>query len=112
MKSNNQFFLISPRPIKHVVKQVNYQSLWEIQSETFTSLIEFVKNHLVKIESLCHYQKPYFRYHNGSKILKNANRIVKYLSNKDDLQTNIFITDKTIKAPSNPIHQHFKTNDY
>ncbi len=44
-----------------------------IHLETFTSLIEFVKNHLVKIEFLCHHQKPYLRYLNSPKILSYVN---------------------------------------
>ena len=51
----------------------------EIHSEAFTSLIEFVKNYLVKIEFLCHYQKPYLRDLNGTKLLSSVNRIAKYL---------------------------------
>ena len=50
-----------------------------IHLETFTSLIEFVKNHLVKIESPCHYQDPYLQYHKGPKILSYINLITKYL---------------------------------
>ena len=59
-------------------------SLWKIHLETFTSLIEFVKNYLVKIESLCHYQKTYPQDHDGSKILKWLNRIEEELKNKNN----------------------------
>ena len=55
-----------------------------IQSETFTSLIEFVKNHLVKIESLCHYQTPYIRYQDSPIILSYPNRLTAELSNKPE----------------------------
>ena len=72
--------------------------------ETFTSLIEFVKNHLVKIESLCHYQTLHLRYHDGSKNLGYLNRIVKYLSNKADLKNIYLQIIKIITTSSNPIH--------
>ena len=32
----------------------NLQGFWTIHLETFTSLLEFVKNYLVKIRNLCH----------------------------------------------------------
>ena len=75
-----------------------------IQSETFTNLIEFVKNYLVKIESLCHYQTSHLRYHDGSKNLGYLNRIVKYLSNKADLKNIYLQIIKIITTSSNPIH--------
>ena len=77
-----------------------------IQSETFTSLIEFVKNHLVKIVFLCHYQNPYLRYLNGPKILSYVNRIAKYLSDKAQLKTDIITANKTITKSSKPINLH------
>ena len=61
-----------------------------IHSETFTSLIEFVKNYLVKIESLCHYQTSYLRYHDGQKVLGYLNRMVENLSNNADLKNIYF----------------------
>ena len=75
-----------------------------IHSETFTSLIEFVRNHLVKIEFLCHYQTLHLRYHDGSKVLGYLNRIVKYLSDKADLK-NIYLQIIKIitTTSSNPI---------
>ena len=75
-----------------------------IHSETFTSLIEFVKNYLVKIEFSCHYQKPYLRYLNGPKILSYVNQIAKYLSNKSDLKTNILRVDNSTTKSLHPIH--------
>ena len=75
-----------------------------IHSETFTSWVEFVKNHLVKIEFLCHYQKTYHRYLKGPKISSYINRIVKYVSDKVDSNTDIITADKTITTFLNPIH--------
>ena len=75
-----------------------------IQSETFTSLMEFVKNHLVKIEFLCHYQTPYLRYLNSPKILSYLNCISTYVSDKANLKTDIITADQTITTSSNPIH--------
>ena len=75
-----------------------------IQSETFTSLIEFVKNHLVKIEFLCHYQKPYLRYLNSPRILRSVTQVAECLLNKTALKKNIITTDKTITTSSNQIH--------
>lgn len=62
----------------------------EIHSETFTSLIEFVKNYLVKIEFLCHYQIQYLRYLHGPKILSYVNRVAKHVSDKAHLKTDIY----------------------
>ena len=90
--------------MKRVEKLAIYESLWAIYPETFTSWIEFVKNHLVKIESLCHYQTPCLRYRNGLKISSYINRAAKYLSNKADLKPNIIPANKTIITFSNPIH--------
>ena len=75
-----------------------------IQSETFTSLIEFVKNHLVKIEFLCHYQKPYLRYLNSPRILNYVNRTTKDASDRAQLRTDIITENKTITKSSKPIH--------
>ena len=49
-------------------KPAKFKSLWSIDPETFTSLIEFVKNYLVKIDSPCHYQTPYPLYQDGQKF--------------------------------------------
>ena len=75
-----------------------------IHLETFTSLIEFVKNHLVKIESPCLYPTPYLRNYNGPKILSDVNQTTKYLSNQAHYKPNIITTDKAITTSSNPIH--------
>ena len=59
-------------------------------------MIEFVKNYLVKVESLCHYQTPCLRYHSSAKIFSFINQLAKYLSNKADLKINIITTDKKV----------------
>ena len=82
-----------------------------IQSETFTSLIEFVKNHLVKIEFLCHYQTPYLAYHNGPKLLRFVNQLERYLSNKADLKINIVTTNKRLLHPLIQYTYNSITND-
>ena len=58
-----------------------------IHSETFTSLIEFVKNYLVKIESPCHYQKSYLRCQAGQKFLGYLNSLVIFPSYKAGRRT-------------------------
>ena len=75
-----------------------------IQSETFTSLIEFVKNYLVKIESPCHYQKHYLRYQDGPKFLGSLNPIVIYSSNKAARRILIITPDITISTSFYQIH--------
>ena len=75
-----------------------------IHSKTFTSLIEFVTNHLVKIEFLCHYQKQYLRYLNGPNILSYVSQIANYVSDKAHLKIDMMTVDKTITKSSNPIH--------
>jgi len=48
-------------------------------------MIEFVKNYLVKIETLCHFQKPFLQYHYGPKILSCLiNLVAKEQENKSD----------------------------
>ena len=47
-------------------------------------MTEFVKNYLVKIELLCHSQKPYLEYHYVQKILSYLKLIEKELQNKSD----------------------------
>ena len=76
-------------------------------------MIEFVKNYLVKIEPLCHAQKPYLQSHYGQKILVYLNLIPKELVNKDDYK-NAFSLDK-ITQLLNPLSQYTYdsiTNDY
>ena len=49
-------------------------------------MIEFVKNHLVNIKSLWHYQKPYLQYHEGSKNLIYLNLIAEVIETKSDYE--------------------------
>ena len=65
-------------------KAVKLFSVWKIHAETFTNLMEFVKNYLVDIETLCHYQKQNLRYQNIPKILSYLNLIEDKLDNKSD----------------------------
>ena len=84
-------------------RQVKHYDLWEIHSETFTSLIEFVKNHLVKREFLCHHQKTFLGYLNGPKILGYVNQTAKYAVDKAQFETDIITANKTITTFSNSI---------
>ena len=82
-----------------------------IQSETFTSLIEFVKNHLVKIEFLCHYQTPYLRYLNSAKILSYLNWISTYVSDKANLKQILLQQIKQLLHPLIQYTYNSITND-
>ena len=62
-----------------IKKTVKHLILCVIHPETFTSLIEFVKNYLVKLKSLCHYQSPYHQFHQGPIIVGYLNQITEYL---------------------------------
>ena len=82
-----------------------------IQSETFTSLIEFVKNHLVKIEFLCHYQTPYLRYLKSRKILSYLNSISKYVTDKANLKQILLQQIKQLLHPLIQYTYNSITND-